>query len=139
MYWHAINRMGRWQNGDCHIALHNGTAYVAYWHDCRNCEHDKLFVLEKVTAAGRDVVGRRKTMESACALAVDDAGKRQSCDICKAEVKEFKRTCDGDGRVHHHGAIHTILRGSTNDLALVGKDCGCGEKDARGWNLRRGA
>lgn len=58
------------------------------------------------------------------------------CEICDTEVSSLKRICDGDGRVHHHGAIHTSLRGSTNDLAYVGKECGCAEKDRQGWKTR---
>ena len=55
------------------------------------------------------------------------------CEICGKEVATFKRECDGDGRIHHHGRVHTSLRGSTNDLALVGVECGCAEADAATW------
>jgi len=60
------------------------------------------------------------------------------CDICKQKVQTFKTACDGDGSPgHHHGMVHTLLRGRTNDLAYVGAECGCAEKDAATWKGSR--
>lgn len=56
-----------------------------------------------------------------------------ACEICGAVVQTFKRACDGDGRVHHHGLVHTRLRGESNDLALVGVECGCADRDRASW------
>jgi hypothetical protein len=61
------------------------------------------------------------------------------CEICGKEVEHLKRICDGDGQVHHHGAVHTMLvNGSTrNHLALVGVECGCAILDKTLWNTGR--
>jgi len=55
------------------------------------------------------------------------------CDVCGQAVTHFRRVCAGDGRVHRHGMVHTLLRGSTNDLVYLGVDCGCADKDASKW------
>ena len=60
------------------------------------------------------------------------------CETCKKEVKSFKHYCDGDYKVHGHGAVHTFLRGNINDLAYIGIECGCAEKDKIAWNEKRG-
>jgi hypothetical protein len=60
-----------------------------------------------------------------------------TCDICQRSgmlTGDFKRACDGDGSPgHHHGMVHTLLRGRTNDLAAVGISCGCAERDRIKW------
>ena len=58
---------------------------------------------------------------------------QRTCDVCGAAVTSHRRTCAGDGRVHRHGMVHTILRGSTNDLVFLGVECGCADKDALRW------
>ena len=67
----------------------------------------------------------------------EDEMKAVACDICGKSgmlVQTFKRSCDGDGSPgHHHGMVHTLLRGRTNDLARVGVECGCAEKDRAAW------
>ena len=50
--------------------------------------------------------------------------KRFKCDVCGAMVKALKRCCDGDYRLHRHGAIHTrLIDGSGNRLAYVLRSC----------------
>jgi hypothetical protein len=63
---------------------------------------------------------------------------RAVCDICHMAVPNTKRSCSGDGSPgHHHGMVHTLLRGRTNDLAFVGVECGCAEKDVAAWAEHR--
>lgn len=57
----------------------------------------------------------------------------KTCDICHQTVATYKRVCDGDGGIHHHGRVHTSLRGETNDLAFVGVECGCAAADTATW------
>lgn len=52
------------------------------------------------------------------------------CEICNTN-KGSAHICNGDGRRHRHGAVHTYLRGNTNDLAWL---CGsCHDKDRQAW------
>lgn len=47
---------------------------------------------------------------------------KPTCDVCGRPGAK-RQICHADGKCHHHGKVHTALRGSMNDLAALCDEC----------------